>query len=128
MPKGMPKGYKTGKAKKRIDIELIRSLIDKAGVTIYLIEKELSIPNKTLGKALAIPIRRDLPEKWEAPIIKYLKEKIILIEEDIQSKMDDLKEAGIEVPKKVSNLSQAEIVAKLDWVQKVREVQNVDEA
>lgn len=111
------------KIKKRnpANIELIKKLIEEAGVSIHRIENDLKIGKSIVLRGLRENSERPLPPKWEMPIIKYLKKKIAE-KIDIELQTEEVKlEMGFALPEKESNLKEEIKENKKAWLTKLQD-------
>jgi len=107
------------KIKKRnpANIELIKKLIEEAGVSIHRIENDLKIGKSIVLRGIRPDSPRPLPPKWEMPIIKYLKKKIAE-KIDIELQTEEVKlEMGFAIPEKESNLKEDLKEKKRKWIE-----------
>jgi len=100
-------------------------LVRESGIPVHQIEKGIGMPITTLDKCLKGEIvqgkwTRTLPAKYEAPLIKYIREKRIEKEELQFEVKETLIEHNIEVKEKEVFIPDEK--RKLDWIAKLQEV------
>ena len=66
-----------------IEKEKLKSLIESSGLSVNAIEKKLKMPQGTLAKV--INGVRELPAKWEAPVVKFLTPKTLPVKTDLKT-------------------------------------------
>ena len=104
-------------------------LVSESGIPVAQIEKGIGMPKTTLDKCLkAIPdpvtgYVRTLPAKYEAPLIKFIKEKKaekedlkIEVKEVMAAANIEVKEEEVEIPDEQR---------KRDWIAKLLEEKNM---
>lgn len=100
-------------------------LVRESGIPVAIIEKAVGIPLTTLDKCIkgALMVNgapRPLPAKYEAPLIKYIREKRIEKEELQFEIKETLIEHNIEIKEKEVFIPDEK--RKLDWIAKLQEV------
>lgn len=111
---------KSKQKKKPVDIEKIISLIAEANVTYYQIEKDLKIGKAIVSRGVKENTERPIPQKWELPILKYLRKKIQEKNEVELQTIEVLEELGFKIPDKESGLIESEKAVKQEWFGKLQ--------
>lgn len=105
----------------------LKKLVDESGIPVRQIESGIGMPITTLDKCLKGDMVngcvRTLPAKWEAPLIKFIKEKKAE-KEDHKIEVKEILEAhNIEVKEEEVLIPDEE--RKREWIDKLLEAKNM---